>query len=68
MDERIKVRKLIHAYNLSPPASADPENVIEGSEQAQDVMGDHRRKIISKILRLSDEQVKRVEVEPPFYW
>lgn len=77
---RLRVRRLMHAFNSSLPNDMDPVDLAPG-EKAQgiggsadegdatplDVMGETRRSLFAQILGVSRKDVERVEVEPPFW-
>lgn len=61
-EQRIEVRKLLHAYNISPPA-----NFPEGTEAKLEITGSDRRELIAKIFKLQDGQENKIEIEPPLW-
>lgn len=65
VDARIRVRKLYHAFNNTPPATGEDLNDPDVIPQ---VMGSDRKELIAKIIPLREDQHDKVEVEPPFYW
>ncbi|WFD44966.1 hypothetical protein MPSI1_003641 [Malassezia psittaci] len=62
VQQRIDVRKLTHAFNMSPPANfpgvADPPLDITGSD---------RRKLLAEIFKLKDGQEEKIDIEPPLW-
>lgn len=61
-ERRITVRKLVHAFNLSPPA-----NFPEMAEPKLEITGSDRRELITKIFKLENGQEEKIEIEPPLW-
>ncbi|WFD39586.1 uncharacterized protein MJAP1_002566 [Malassezia japonica] len=59
---RIAVRKLLYAYNNTPPA-----NFPDGAEPKLEVTGSDRRDLLAKIFHLKDGHEAKIEVEPPLW-
>ncbi|WFD07962.1 hypothetical protein MVES1_003331 [Malassezia vespertilionis] len=59
---RIDVRKLLHAYNNSPPA-----NFKEDEEPKLEIMGSDRRELLAQIFQLKHGEESRIEIEPPLW-
>lgn len=62
VEMRIAVRKLLYAYNNTPPA-----NFPDGAEPKLEVTGSDRRDLLAKIFHLKDGHEAKIEVEPPLW-
>lgn len=62
VQRRIQVRRLVHSYNLTPPA-----NFPGDSEPKLEVMGSDRRELLTEIFPLKDGQENTIEIEPPVW-
>lgn len=63
---RVKARRLQNEYNKTQPTSALDDPNFKLSD-GQTLMDDTRKKLLSQLLELPEEQVAKVEIEPPFY-
>lgn len=63
---RVKARRLQNEYNKTQPTSALDDPTFQLSE-GQTLMDDTRKKLLSQLLELPEDQVAKVEIEPPLY-
>lgn len=78
--DRLRARRVFHAFNNSLPSDVDPKDLEEGEEARgiggshnaasapPDVMGSERRRLFAQLLQTDVESLGAVEVEPPFWW
>lgn len=62
-DARIRARNLLRAYNSCPSGP-----LTEGETGANDLTNVKRREILGQLFQAPTEVIKRVFIEPPFWW
>lgn len=60
---RTNTRKLLRRYNQSEPGPRD-----ENEKGANDISNEERREILKEMFKVDDEKVKKIFLEPPFWW
>lgn len=63
IDNRTRARNLLRAYNSCPSGP-----LTEGEEGANDLTNVKRREILGQLFQAPPEVIKRVFIEPPFWW